>query len=104
MTCLCNVKVEKHPSSLEGFESRTNKVAITLRTHAVTGSLKLRCQYVEIVCIKSSNQYVNISFLRHNTYVLFLLNFGLALNLEYKTVSIIRVLFCLAAFCHLFFK
>ena len=55
MTCLYNVKVEKHPSSLEGFESRTNKVAITLRTHAVTGSLKLRCQYVEIVCSKSSN-------------------------------------------------
>ena len=60
MTCLCNVKVEKHPSSLEGFEAQTNKVAIRLRTHAVTGRLKLRCQYVEIVCIKSSNQYVNI--------------------------------------------
>ena len=53
MTCLCNVKVEKHPSSLEGFESQTNKVAIRIRTHAV--SLKLRCQYVEIVCSKSSN-------------------------------------------------
>ena len=41
---------------------QTNKVAIRLRTHAVTGRLKLRCQYVEIVCIKSSNQYVNIYF------------------------------------------
>ena len=60
MTCLCNVKVEKHPSSLEGFEAQIDKVAIRLRTHAVTGRLKLRCQYVEIACIKSSNQYVNI--------------------------------------------
>ena len=33
MTCLCNVKVEKHPSSLEGFEAQIDKVAIRLRTH-----------------------------------------------------------------------